>query len=207
MRKQVYNQIFSDKIWANGGAHTTSYITVKEYGSDRYLESNGQHKYSKCPAWMFHGTIYQGRDGPAVFWEKAWGSIDSAKYNQYILPDIQALVEAHPELTFMQDNAPSHRSRLTARNLARRGIRTRKWPPYSPDLNLIEDVWTWMKNYIQEQYFEMGWDVANMPLDRLRAVIWEAWEAVPTNFIENLVNSWWNRCRAVIDAEGGPTKY
>ena len=69
--EQVYNQIFSDEIWANGGAHTTSYVTVKEDGSDRYLESNVQHKYSKCPAWMFHGTIYQGRKEPAVFWEKA----------------------------------------------------------------------------------------------------------------------------------------
>ena len=53
----------------------------------------------------------------------------------------------------------------------------------------------------------MRWDVANMPLDRLKAVIWEAWEAVPNDFIEDLVNSWWNRCRVVIDAEGGPTKY
>lgn len=80
-REQVYNQIFSDEIRANGGAHTTLYVTVKDNGSDRYLESNVQHKYNKCPALMFHGTIYQGRKGPAVFWEKAWGSIDSAKYN------------------------------------------------------------------------------------------------------------------------------
>lgn len=46
-----------------------------------------------------------------------------------------------------------------------------------------------------------------MPLDRLKAVIWEAWEAVSNDFIEDLVNSWWIRCRAVIDAEGGPKKY
>ena len=115
--------------------------------------------------------------------------MNSVKYDQYILPGIQALVETHPELTYIQDNAPSHRSQLTARNLVRRGIRTRKWPPCSPDLNLIEHVWTWMKNYIQERYFDMRWDVANMPLDRLRAIIWEEWEAVPNDFIENLVNS------------------
>lgn len=72
-RERVGNQIFSDEVWANGGAHTTSYVMVKEDGSDRYLESNVQHRYSKAPAWMFHGTIYQGRKGPAVFWEKKWG--------------------------------------------------------------------------------------------------------------------------------------
>lgn len=56
-RQRVGNQIFSDEVWANGGAHTTSYVTAKEDESDRYLESNVQHKYSKAPAWMFHGTI------------------------------------------------------------------------------------------------------------------------------------------------------
>lgn len=42
------------------------------------------------------------------------GSIDSAKSDQYILPRIQALVETHPRLTYMQDNAPAHLSLLTA---------------------------------------------------------------------------------------------
>ncbi len=42
-REQVYNQIFSDEIWANEGAHTTSYVTVKEDRYERYLESNVQH--------------------------------------------------------------------------------------------------------------------------------------------------------------------
>ena len=41
-----------------------------------------------------------------------------------------------------------------------------------------------------------------MPLNRLRIIIWEAWEAVPDDFIEGLVNSWWYRCAAVIEAEG-----
>lgn len=113
---------FLTRFGRMGGStyHLVCHSQVREDGSDRYLESKVQHKYSKCPAWIFHGTIYQVRKGPAVFWRKSWGSIDSAKYNQYILPGIQPLVEAHPELTFMQDNAPSHRSRLTARKLARR---------------------------------------------------------------------------------------
>jgi hypothetical protein len=50
-----------------GGAHTTSYVTVKEDGSDRYWPQNVQHKYSKKPAWMFHGTIVGGRKDPGLF--------------------------------------------------------------------------------------------------------------------------------------------
>ena len=129
------------------------------------------------------------------------------KYNQYILPGIQELLREHPELTFIQDNAPSHRSQKTTRNLQRRRIRYKKWPPYSPDLNLIEHVWDWMKDYIETHYFKTRYDPMKISLEELRRIIWEAWEAVPESFIESLVDSWWRRCQAVIDAHGGPTKY
>lgn len=43
--------------------------------------------------------------------------------------------------------------------------------------------------------------------DQLKAIVWEAWETIPSDFIENLVNGWWDRCKAIIDAEGGPTRY
>ena len=69
-RSRLYIQMFTDEVWAMGGAHTTSYVTVKEDGSDRYLPENLQHKYSKVPAWMFYGSIVGGRRGPGIFWEK-----------------------------------------------------------------------------------------------------------------------------------------
>jgi transposase len=107
----------------------------------------------------------------------------------------------------MQDNASCHRSKETQWNLQWRQIPSIKWPQYSPDLNLIEHVWNWIKNYIQEQYWQARYDVAKVPLEQLKAIIWEAWNAVPDSFIETLFSSWWRRCQAVIDTKGGPTKY
>jgi len=66
-----------------------SYVTVKEDGSDRYLPKNLQHKYSKMPAWMFHGTIIDEKKGPAQFWKKEWGDIKSTSYDKYILSYIE----------------------------------------------------------------------------------------------------------------------
>ena len=206
-RARLYNQMFSDEVWAMGGAHTVQYVTVKEDGTEKFLPETLTHKYSKAPAWMFHGTIVAGRKGPAVFWEKEWGKMKSSTYDTYILSGIQTFLEEHPDFIYMHDNTACHRSKETQRNLARRGIRIIRWPRYSPDLNLIEHIWSWMKNYIQERYWQSGYNVAKIPLPQLKVVIWEAWNAVPDSFIEKLFDSWWRRCQAVIDAQGGPTKY
>ena len=111
--------MFSDEVWAHGGAHTESWYTGKLDRSDRYDPANVQHKYSKQPSWMFHGVIYQGKKGPACFWEKEWGSMDSIGYDERILSTIQAFVTEFQyqnpgiELIWMQDGASSHRFKLT----------------------------------------------------------------------------------------------
>ena len=100
-KERLYRQIFSDEVWAHGGAHTQSYVTVKEDGSDRYSPDCLQHKYSKQPAWMFHGTIVFGGKGPAVFWEKDWGSMDSYKYDAVILNNVESFLAANPNHGFV----------------------------------------------------------------------------------------------------------
>lgn len=200
-------QIFSDEVWAKGGAHTVSFVTVKEDNSDRFWPENLQRKHSRLPAWMFWGTMIGGRKGPYVFFEKEWGSINSEVYNTYILSLIEDYLRQHPGCIFMQDNAPAHRSLETRINLLDRHIHWIPWPPYSPDLNLIEYVWNWMKNYIQDRYWEAVYNASKLTLTRLREIILEAWNAVPDSFIEKLYSSWQERCQAVINARGGPTQY
>jgi transposase len=115
---------------------------------------------------MFHGTIVDGKKGPAQFWEKEWGNIKSASYNKYILLYIEQFFQEYTEAgyIFMQDNAPAHRSAMTRQNLARRRISYLKFPPYSPDLNIIEHMWNWMKNWIEERYWQVCYNVTNIPL-------------------------------------------
>ncbi|PQE30680.1 transposable element tc1 protein [Rutstroemia sp. NJR-2017a WRK4] len=95
-RERLRCQIFSDEVWAMGGQHTRSYITTRLDGSERLHSSNLDHKYSKQPAWMFHGTIVDGKEGPCCFWEKQWGSMNSITYNRYILSSVQEWIRTHP---------------------------------------------------------------------------------------------------------------
>ena len=156
---------------------------------------------------MFHGCIVGGKKGPGIFWEKDWGNIKSASYDLCILSQIQIFMDANPGLIFMQDNAPSHQSLETRGNLLCWQIVYIKWPQYSPDLNLIEHVWNWMKNWIQNHYWQVRYDVSRISLTKLQQIIQSAWEAVPDLYIEKLTESWWDRCQAVIDANEGPTEY
>jgi hypothetical protein len=70
MPERLRDQIISDEVWAYGGAYTQSYISVRNDGSDRYADGNVDHKYRKLPAWIFHGTIVDGKKGLYRFWEK-----------------------------------------------------------------------------------------------------------------------------------------
>ena len=207
-RQRVASLLFSDEVWAKGGAHTVEWITMKEDGSDRYTPACVQHKYSKQKAWMFWGSIKGGKKGPFCFWEKEWGNMTSSGYCEYILPLVESYIKSQPgQVYFQQDGAACHRAYKTKEWLLDHQIYWIVWPPYSPDLNLIEHVWKWMKDWIQRNYWQARYDAAKLSLAELRQIILAAWEAVPDSFIESLLDSWWDRCQAVIDANGGPTKY
>jgi hypothetical protein len=175
-----------------GGAYTRAWVIAKEDGSDRFDPACVKHKYSKLPAWMFYGTIVMGGKGPATFWEKEWGSIDSFKYNAIILNNIEAFLAANPDKSFiwMQDNAPSYRFYKTQNNFRIRRIPYIKFPRYSPNLNLIEHVWNWIKDWIQKHYYTAWYNASKVSLPDLKRIIWEAWEAVPTKFTIGLYMSW-----------------
>jgi transposase len=48
----------------------------------------------------------------------------------------------------MQDLAPPHRATKTYKFLEREDIEVMEWPGNAPDMNPIENIWSWLKNEI-----------------------------------------------------------
>ena len=51
----------------------------------------------------------------------------------------------HGEVTLVMDNAPIHHAKCVVDNMERKGIKYMYLPPYSPDLNPIENVFGVLK--------------------------------------------------------------
>ena len=48
----------------------------------------------------------------------------------------------------MQDNSPAHKKATTLEAIAKWGIEVMEWPPQSPDLNIIENVWAMLSSHV-----------------------------------------------------------
>lgn len=100
---------------------------------------------------MFWGCI-SGKYGKGlgIFWEKEWRTITAESFSRHIVPRIAEYLQTHPGLLFQQDNAPGHSARLTEQTMEAYGIRQIWWPPNSPDLSPIENIWDEQKDWVQD---------------------------------------------------------
>ncbi len=73
------------------------------------------------------------------------------------------------------------------------------WPSISPDLNPIEYLWGILKRKVEER------KVSN--IHQLHDVVMEEWKRTPVATCEALVNSMPKRVKAVLENNGGHTKY
>ena len=71
------------------------------------------------------------------------------------------------------------------------------WPPNSPDLNLVEVVWSWMVRWIRDS--DGGWP---KEAEALKQKVLEAWDAIPLESFRELVRSYRVRLQAIHSVDG-----
>ena len=105
------------------------------------------------------------------------------------------------DFIFQQDNAPPHSSHQTREFLESREIEVLQWPPQSPDLSPIENLW----GILSEKVYKEG-KVYNTK-DDLWAAVQTAWDEVPVEIFKNLYKSIPNRLIKVLESGGKRIQY
>lgn len=89
-----------------------------------------------------------GKEGPMCDIVQIEGRFDSHRYMRmilraHVLPIMQRF---DPPRIFMQDNSPVHTTGNVMAWFSRQNFELLDWPPLSPDLNPIENVWSYMEH-------------------------------------------------------------
>ena len=108
----------------------------------------------------------------------------------------------------MQDNAPIYTAHIVRDLLQEIGVIIMIWPPYSPDLNPIENLWALVKAEIYAIYPELEFaDDTIDTLARLIDIAKEAWDRIDNIILYNLSITMPHRVQAVLAVDGWYTKY
>lgn len=121
-------------------------------------------------------------EGPGklcIVYEKVNSQIYQEILEYYMIPSSEDLFE--DDFIFQQDVAPPHISVSTKNWFRQRNIQVLPWPPNSPDINPLENLWRIMKKKLQE----------NPPASKTELVarIKSVWANIDKNVCKHLVYS------------------
>lgn len=171
--------------------------------------------------WRMHNERYDARTTQGTVKHSAkiqvWGCFSSTGVGQFVniegilnqisyrnilqthmLPSKAQLFGNGPFI-FQQDNDPKHTAHSVRDWFEEHHVNVLPWPSQSPDLNPIENLWSILDHRVRNRTPNTKEEL----LQGLRL----AWEAIPQETLQSLVDSMPDRCRAVIAARGGNTKY
>ena len=132
------------------------------------------------------------------------GTMTGLKYidtlSNYLVPKMEIWFPDNSG-AFQQDNAPCHKAKRVLDFMEENGIHRMDWPPYSPDLSPIENLWA----IVKQKVHTVATHTANQLTTRIEN-IWSDDEAVKRD-CDSLIGGMARRIQACIEAAGGPIKY
>lgn len=146
-------------------------------------------------------AICRGRKSALAFLPKGWSAADLVDvFARTLLPSLRWSNRRGYENELMIDHDGRHHSAVWRHYVEQQRLRPfPDWPSNSPDLNPVENVFAWMKRFVEDR------DPRNE--QQLKEAIQAAWDELPVEMTETLMDSLPHRLELVIARHGGRSGY
>ncbi|CAB5330701.1 unnamed protein product [Rhizophagus irregularis] len=198
---------FKRVVWSDESTYTqfrtSGFGRVWRESSEEFHENCITSTVQKSFGQMFWGCFFWVGMGPLVpLTGRITGAIHREILANYAIPTVKSHVKKiKKNFFFQEDNAPVHTAKIARSFLTSSNIELFPWPAQSPDMNPIENIWSYIEVKIRQR------DSQPSSVSQLKQWVKKEWDAVPADYYRNLIKSMPRRIQAVIAAKGGPTKY
>jgi transposase len=188
---------FSDECNFYLGQHGRQYVRrpVGQSHDPKYMHAVPQ-LHGKVSLW---GCICAEGLGHAELYA---GSLDSTRHRDILrhslIPSFKQFFPSGPWY-FQQDNVRFHTTSDTLAYLHNTGVTVIEWPPWSPDLNPIENLWNVLKARVYARFPQT--------LEEMEQFIREEWEATDLKFICHICRSMPRRLQLLLENKGHKISY
>lgn len=135
--------------------------------------------------------------GPNVIYSVST-KLNGIEFEQLVKTRIKDIIS---DATLLMDNATIHN--MGVKHLLECGVRVLDFPPKSPDINIIENVWGRLQKILNFKLRNINLSTK----EQLLTLIEESWKEIPADFIRNCILSMPQRLREVIRNKGQQTRY
>jgi transposase len=138
------------------------------------------------------------------------GNMDKTLYKEILQDELEDTINfsieklglRRDQVIFQQDNDPKHTSNLVKEYLRDQSYQVMEWPPQSPDLNPIENMWALLKRRLNE------YETATKGMNELYERVTEVWyDQMKREECQKVIESMPKRIKMCIKAKGRWTKY
>ena len=190
----LYPQATGDGAWVLEGQEPV--VRPRVRNSFRLHMYAGVSKYGRTPLFATVGSSHIKSDSRGVNADVYCELLDNK-----LLPACRALVAKgrHSSWIFQQDNARAHSAKRTLEYLEQQRVRVMEWPPCSPDLSWIENMWAWLKMQLSKR--------TDLTKENMLEMAQLEWASMPQQVHDAMFNSIQSRLAACIKQKGGHTGY
>ena len=183
--------LFSDEVRMRLRSDGRVYVWRKP--GKRFDRKYTKHLSTDKRSLMFWGIISSTGQKKLVKCPPSLRSCDYLAILQEVGPEIFG-----QNLIFQQDNCSVHKARIIRNFLEESGVSVLQWPAYSPDLNIIENLWAIVKKRLRKE--RVTWE-------NLEETVIRIWENIDEKIIKKLYQSMRSRLNACIKSGGATIGY